>query len=161
MYLVAEIVVLSSLRASPAKKDWRSCWRSWTAWAWSRKTSLLDWWDAHHIKLQPASCINFLVFTSYCWLNSTSWTPTPQGTSSDVPIYLRYEGQLKNLRLKKTDVVRVIKDIWREKASEDEKVASINSVPVGIKKNIWSINGGIYVCADYVFSKYRWMKAVI
>lgn len=41
---------------------------------------------------------------------------------------------MKNLRLKKTDVVRVIKDIWREKASEDEKVASINSVPVGIKK---------------------------
>ncbi|XP_053479134.1 translin-associated factor X-interacting protein 1 isoform X1 [Ictalurus furcatus] len=47
---------------------------------------------------------------------------TGLGTSSDVPIYLRYEGQLKNLRLKKTDVVRVIKDIWREKASEDEKM---------------------------------------
>ncbi|XP_058243105.1 translin-associated factor X-interacting protein 1 isoform X3 [Hemibagrus wyckioides] len=46
---------------------------------------------------------------------------TGLGTSNDVPIYLRYEGQLRNLRLKKTDVVRVLKDIWREKASEDEK----------------------------------------
>ncbi|XP_072551524.1 translin-associated factor X-interacting protein 1 isoform X2 [Salminus brasiliensis] len=44
------------------------------------------------------------------------------GTSSDVPIYLRYEGQLRNLRLRKADVVRIIKDIWREKASEDEKL---------------------------------------
>ncbi|KAM9481720.1 translin-associated factor X-interacting protein 1 isoform 3-T3 [Clarias gariepinus] len=47
---------------------------------------------------------------------------TGLGTSSDVPIYLRYEGQLKNLRLKKTDVIRVLKDIWREKASENEKM---------------------------------------
>lgn len=58
---------------------------------------------------------------------------SPQGTSSDVPIYLRYEGQLKNLRLKKTDVIRVLKDIWREKASENEKVGVITSVPVDIK----------------------------
>ncbi|TSS72703.1 Translin-associated factor X-interacting protein 1 [Bagarius yarrelli] len=47
---------------------------------------------------------------------------TGLGTSINVPIYLRYEGQLKNLRLKKVDIVRVIKDIWREKASEDEKM---------------------------------------
>ncbi|KAK3570360.1 hypothetical protein QTP86_018560, partial [Hemibagrus guttatus] len=47
---------------------------------------------------------------------------TGLGTSTDVPIYLRYEGQLRNLRLKKTDVFRVLKDIWREKASEDEKM---------------------------------------
>ncbi|KAB5574946.1 hypothetical protein PHYPO_G00214930 [Pangasianodon hypophthalmus] len=46
---------------------------------------------------------------------------TGLGTSSDVPIYLRYEGQQRNLRLKKNDIVRVLKDIWREKASEDEK----------------------------------------
>ncbi|XP_050991549.1 translin-associated factor X-interacting protein 1 isoform X2 [Labeo rohita] len=46
---------------------------------------------------------------------------TGLGTSSDVPIYLQYEGKLKNLKLKKTDVVRVIKDIWREKTAENEK----------------------------------------
>ncbi|XP_060779922.1 translin-associated factor X-interacting protein 1 [Neoarius graeffei] len=47
---------------------------------------------------------------------------TGLGSSSDVPIYLRYEGQQKNLRLKKADVIRVLKDIWRKKASEDEKM---------------------------------------
>ncbi|XP_026143359.1 translin-associated factor X-interacting protein 1 isoform X3 [Carassius auratus] len=47
---------------------------------------------------------------------------TGLGTSSDVPIYLQYDGKLKKLKLKKADVVRVIKDIWREKTSENEKV---------------------------------------
>lgn len=59
--------------------------------------------------------------------------PSPQGTSSDVPVYLRYEGQLRNLRLKKADVVRALKDIWKEKASEDEKVASSQLVIVAIQ----------------------------
>ncbi|XP_076848029.1 translin-associated factor X-interacting protein 1 [Brachyhypopomus gauderio] len=47
---------------------------------------------------------------------------TGLGSTSEVPIYLRYEGQLRNLRLKKADVLRIIKDIWKAKASEDEKL---------------------------------------
>ncbi|KAL1256794.1 hypothetical protein QQF64_012339 [Cirrhinus molitorella] len=46
---------------------------------------------------------------------------TGLGTSSEVPIYLQYEGKLKNLKLRKADAVRVIKDIWREKTAENEK----------------------------------------
>ncbi|XP_051580130.1 translin-associated factor X-interacting protein 1-like [Myxocyprinus asiaticus] len=46
---------------------------------------------------------------------------TGLGTSNDVPIYLRYEGKLKNLKLKKADVVKVIKEIWRDKTAENEK----------------------------------------
>uniref|UniRef100_A0A673J915 Translin-associated factor X interacting protein 1 n=1 Tax=Sinocyclocheilus rhinocerous TaxID=307959 RepID=A0A673J915_9TELE len=46
---------------------------------------------------------------------------TGLGTSSDVPIYLQCEGKLMNLKLKKADIVRVIKDIWREKTAENEK----------------------------------------
>ncbi|XDV28788.1 hypothetical protein PO909_032001 [Leuciscus waleckii] len=46
---------------------------------------------------------------------------TGLGTSSEVPIYLQYEGTIKNLKLKKTDVIRVIKDIWRNKTTENEK----------------------------------------
>ncbi|KAI7802524.1 putative translin-associated factor X-interacting protein 1 [Triplophysa rosa] len=42
------------------------------------------------------------------------------GFSSDVPIYLRYEGTFKDLKLRKADVVRIIKDIWREKTAENE-----------------------------------------
>ncbi|XP_067274959.1 translin-associated factor X-interacting protein 1 isoform X2 [Pseudorasbora parva] len=43
------------------------------------------------------------------------------GASSDVPIYLRYDGKIKNLKLNKTDVIKVIKDIWRNKTIENEK----------------------------------------
>lgn len=45
-----------------------------------------------------------------------------QGTSDDVPIYLRYEGQLKNHRLKKNAVVRILKEVWKEKVMEDGRV---------------------------------------
>uniref|UniRef100_A0A8C8H9L0 Translin-associated factor X-interacting protein 1 N-terminal domain-containing protein n=1 Tax=Oncorhynchus tshawytscha TaxID=74940 RepID=A0A8C8H9L0_ONCTS len=44
---------------------------------------------------------------------------TGLGTSDDVPIYLRYEGQLKNHRLKKNAVVRILKEVWKEKVMED------------------------------------------
>uniref|UniRef100_A0A8C2JKI2 Translin-associated factor X interacting protein 1 n=1 Tax=Cyprinus carpio TaxID=7962 RepID=A0A8C2JKI2_CYPCA len=45
-------------------------------------------------------------------------------------IAIIYEGQLKNLKLKKADVVRVIKDIWREKTSENEKVCMAYQYPL-------------------------------
>ncbi|KAG1944736.1 translin-associated factor X-interacting protein [Pimephales promelas] len=47
---------------------------------------------------------------------------TGLGTTSDVPIYLQYEGKIKNLKLNKTDVIKVIKDIWRNKTTENEKI---------------------------------------
>nr|XP_055029553.1 translin-associated factor X-interacting protein 1 [Misgurnus anguillicaudatus] len=43
------------------------------------------------------------------------------GFSNYVPIFLRYEGKFKNLKLKKADVVKVIKDIWKAKTAENEK----------------------------------------
>ncbi|KAK6318279.1 hypothetical protein J4Q44_G00115700 [Coregonus suidteri] len=46
---------------------------------------------------------------------------TGLGTSDAVPIYLRYEEQLKNHRLKKADM-RNIKDVWKEKVIEDDMV---------------------------------------
>ncbi|KAL2094112.1 hypothetical protein ACEWY4_011424 [Coilia grayii] len=44
-----------------------------------------------------------------------------QGTGSDVPVFLRYEGQLKNVRLKKADVVRIIKEVMKQKYAVDEE----------------------------------------
>ncbi|XP_056334952.1 translin-associated factor X-interacting protein 1 isoform X2 [Danio aesculapii] len=46
---------------------------------------------------------------------------TGHGISCDIPIYLRYEGKVKNLKLKKADVIKVIKEIWRNKMAENEK----------------------------------------
>lgn len=61
-----------------------------------------------------------------------------QGTSSDVPIYLRFEGQLRNLNMTKADVIKVIKEIWKAKATKDEKVASIHTLSVKHKRLIYS-----------------------
>ncbi|XP_046889335.1 translin-associated factor X-interacting protein 1 isoform X3 [Hypomesus transpacificus] len=46
---------------------------------------------------------------------------TGLGGGAEVPVYLRYEGNLKNLHLQKADVHRVIREAWKEKVTEDEK----------------------------------------
>ncbi|XP_066569657.1 translin-associated factor X-interacting protein 1 [Amia ocellicauda] len=43
------------------------------------------------------------------------------GTGEHVPVYLRYDGQIRNLRLKKADIVNTIKEVWKEKTTEDEQ----------------------------------------
>ncbi|KAK6185214.1 hypothetical protein SNE40_007497 [Patella caerulea] len=42
-----------------------------------------------------------------------------RGTGDDVPIYLKYEGSVRNRRLGKRDCALLIRDIWREKAAND------------------------------------------
>ncbi|KAL8570488.1 hypothetical protein ACOMHN_034523 [Nucella lapillus] len=42
-----------------------------------------------------------------------------QGTDETVPVYLRYEGQVRNRRLGKRDTLLMIRDIWREKTAAD------------------------------------------
>uniref|UniRef100_A0A8C0G8K1 Translin-associated factor X-interacting protein 1 N-terminal domain-containing protein n=1 Tax=Chelonoidis abingdonii TaxID=106734 RepID=A0A8C0G8K1_CHEAB len=39
------------------------------------------------------------------------------GKGDKVPVYLRYEGQVKNKKLNKKDVVNILKEIWKEKQS--------------------------------------------
>ncbi|EMP26877.1 Translin-associated factor X-interacting protein 1 [Chelonia mydas] len=41
------------------------------------------------------------------------------GKGDKVPVYLRYEGQVKNKKLNKKDVVNIVKEIWKEKVSAD------------------------------------------
>ncbi|XP_063053508.1 translin-associated factor X-interacting protein 1 [Engraulis encrasicolus] len=43
------------------------------------------------------------------------------GSGSDVPVYLHYEGQLKNLKLKRADVVRMMKEVMKQKRAADEE----------------------------------------
>nr|XP_015224003.1 PREDICTED: translin-associated factor X-interacting protein 1 [Lepisosteus oculatus] len=43
------------------------------------------------------------------------------GTGEDVPVYLRYEGQIRNLKLKKSEIVNTIKEVWKDKVLEDEQ----------------------------------------
>uniref|UniRef100_A0A8C8RF30 Translin associated factor X interacting protein 1 n=1 Tax=Pelusios castaneus TaxID=367368 RepID=A0A8C8RF30_9SAUR len=44
------------------------------------------------------------------------------GKGDKVPVYLRYEGQVKNKKLNKKEVVNILKEIWKEKVSADQQV---------------------------------------
>ncbi|XP_028814629.1 translin-associated factor X-interacting protein 1 isoform X2 [Denticeps clupeoides] len=54
---------------------------------------------------------------------------TGLGTGIEVPVYLRYEGQFNNLKLQKADLVRVIKEVMKEKGVEDEQQGQQSSLP--------------------------------
>ena len=41
----------------------------------------------------------------------------------DVPVYLRYEGQIKNLKLDRINTTKFIKEFWKMKIAEDAKVS--------------------------------------
>ncbi|XP_035654517.1 translin-associated factor X-interacting protein 1 [Oncorhynchus keta] len=61
---------------------------------------------------------------------------TGLGTSDDVPIYLRYEGQLKNHRLKKNAVVRILKEVWKEKVMEDGRRNESSNLPEFLRQHL-------------------------
>ncbi|KFV74118.1 Translin-associated factor X-interacting protein 1, partial [Struthio camelus australis] len=51
------------------------------------------------------------------------------GKGDDVPVYLRYEGEVKNKKLSKKDVVTILKDVWREKIALEQQVWKRSSLP--------------------------------
>ncbi|XP_073163328.1 translin-associated factor X-interacting protein 1 isoform X2 [Lepidochelys kempii] len=51
------------------------------------------------------------------------------GKGDKVPVYLRYEGQVKNKKLNKKDVVNIVKEIWKEKVSADLQKGKQSSLP--------------------------------
>ncbi|XP_035399273.1 translin-associated factor X-interacting protein 1 isoform X3 [Cygnus atratus] len=44
------------------------------------------------------------------------------GKGDKVPVYLRHEGEMKNKKLTKKDVVNILKDIWKEKIALEQQV---------------------------------------
>lgn len=40
-------------------------------------------------------------------------------------MYLRHEGEVKNKKLTKTDVVNILKDVWKEKIALEQQVCPI------------------------------------
>ncbi|NXS43896.1 TXIP1 protein, partial [Balaeniceps rex] len=43
------------------------------------------------------------------------------GKGDKVPVYLRHEGEIKNKKLTKKDVVNILKDVWKEKIALEEE----------------------------------------
>ncbi|XP_074864747.1 translin-associated factor X-interacting protein 1 isoform X1 [Carettochelys insculpta] len=50
------------------------------------------------------------------------------GKGDKVPLYLRFEGQVKNKKLSKKDVVNILKEIWKEKVSADQQKGKQSSL---------------------------------
>ncbi|NXC50736.1 TXIP1 protein, partial [Penelope pileata] len=51
------------------------------------------------------------------------------GKGDEVPAYLRHEGEVKNKKLTKKEVVNILKDIWKEKMAQDQQVWKRSSLP--------------------------------
>ncbi|XP_063721278.1 translin-associated factor X-interacting protein 1-like isoform X2 [Symsagittifera roscoffensis] len=45
------------------------------------------------------------------------------GTDESVPVYLRFDGQIKNLKLDRMKTTKLIKEFWKMKIAEDSKVS--------------------------------------
>ncbi|NXD17811.1 TXIP1 protein, partial [Nothocercus nigrocapillus] len=51
------------------------------------------------------------------------------GKGDNIPVYLRYEGEVKNKKLSKREVVTILKDVWREKIALEQQVGKRSSLP--------------------------------
>ncbi|PKU30803.1 translin-associated factor x-interacting protein 1 [Limosa lapponica baueri] len=52
-----------------------------------------------------------------------------EGKGGNVPVYLRHEGEVKNKKLTKKDVVSILKDIWKEKIALEQQTGKRSSLP--------------------------------
>ncbi|KAK4813881.1 hypothetical protein QYF61_002712, partial [Mycteria americana] len=51
------------------------------------------------------------------------------GKGDKVPVYLRHEGEVKNKKLTKKDVVNILKDAWKEKIALEQQMGKRSSLP--------------------------------
>ncbi|NXJ54025.1 TXIP1 protein, partial [Spizaetus tyrannus] len=51
------------------------------------------------------------------------------GKGDKVPVYLRHEGEVKNKKLTKKDVVSILKDVWKEKIALEQQTGKRSSLP--------------------------------
>ncbi|KAM9509935.1 LOW QUALITY PROTEIN: translin-associated factor X-interacting protein 1 [Guaruba guarouba] len=51
------------------------------------------------------------------------------GKGGNVPVYLRHEGEVRNRKLTKKDVVNIVKDVWKEKIALEQQTGKRSSLP--------------------------------
>jgi hypothetical protein len=61
--------------------------------------------------------------SGWSWLEVTNSYITCMGLGEDVPMFLRYNGQVRNLKMRKGDAERHIRNIWSAKAEHDMELA--------------------------------------
>ncbi|XP_074695467.1 LOW QUALITY PROTEIN: translin-associated factor X-interacting protein 1 [Strix aluco] len=51
------------------------------------------------------------------------------GKGDNVPVYLRHEGEVKNKKLAKKDMVNILKDVWKEKIALEQQTGTRSDLP--------------------------------
>ncbi|GAB0195741.1 translin-associated factor X-interacting protein 1 [Grus japonensis] len=51
------------------------------------------------------------------------------GKGDAVPVYLRHDGEVRNKKLTKKDVVNILKDVWKEKSALEQQTGKRSSLP--------------------------------
>ncbi|NXQ96724.1 TXIP1 protein, partial [Sagittarius serpentarius] len=51
------------------------------------------------------------------------------GKGDKVPVYLRHEGEVRNKKLTRKDVVNILKDVWKEKIALEQQTGKRSSLP--------------------------------
>lgn len=53
-----------------------------------------------------------------------------QGTGTNIPKYLRYEGKVRNRRISKRDALLLVKDVWQERLSSEIETTDLEYEPL-------------------------------
>ncbi|XP_015269439.1 PREDICTED: translin-associated factor X-interacting protein 1 [Gekko japonicus] len=84
-------------------------------------------------------------------------TFVPLGKSEKVPIYLRYDGMVRNKKLTKKEVVALLREIWREKITVDQQKGKRSSLS-GFFLNYFQRKYGDTIAFDWTYTTYEMMK---
>ncbi|XP_077165565.1 translin-associated factor X-interacting protein 1 isoform X2 [Paroedura picta] len=84
-------------------------------------------------------------------------TFVPLGKSDKIPIYLRYDGMVRNKKLTKKEVVALLREIWREKIMIDQQKGKRSSLP-GFFLNYFQRKYGDSMAFDWTYTTYEMMK---
>ncbi|XP_060109646.1 translin-associated factor X-interacting protein 1 [Heteronotia binoei] len=84
-------------------------------------------------------------------------TFVPLGKSDRVPVYLRYDGLVRNKKLTKKEVVAILREIWREKILIDQQKGKRSSLSEFFL-NFFQRKYGDTIAFDWTYTTYEVMK---
>ncbi|XP_048372137.1 translin-associated factor X-interacting protein 1 isoform X1 [Sphaerodactylus townsendi] len=84
-------------------------------------------------------------------------TFTGLGKGDKIPIFLRYDGLVRNKKLTKKEVVSILREIWREKIFVDQQKGKRSSLPEFFL-NYFQRKFGDTIAFDWTYSTFEIMK---
>ncbi|XP_043937401.1 translin-associated factor X-interacting protein 1 isoform X2 [Protopterus annectens] len=75
------------------------------------------------------------------------------GIGNDIPLYLRYDGQIKHMKLSQKDLFNIVKDIWKEKTPTDQQASKHSSMPEFFQSYLQTKYGSLAI--DWAYNIYE------